>query len=122
KSKTLFLILRCIPAIIMLQTLWFKFTAHPDSVYIFSQLHVEPAGRILAGVAELIASILLFIPATSIPGALLGAAIMISAIFSHIFVLGVSIHEDGGRLFVLAIISFACCAFLLILKKTIRSK
>ena len=38
-----------IAAIVLLQTLYFKFTAHPDSVYIFTTLGIEPYGRIGSG-------------------------------------------------------------------------
>ncbi len=51
--------LRLVPAIILLQTLFFKFTAHPDSVAIFSKLHAEPFGRIFSGVLELITAIMI---------------------------------------------------------------
>jgi len=54
------LALRIIVAVILLQTLRFKFLAHPDSIYIFKQVGMEPWGRIGIGVLELIASILLF--------------------------------------------------------------
>ena len=40
------------------QTLFFKFTAAPESVYIFSTLGVEPWGRIDSGIIELVASAL----------------------------------------------------------------
>ena len=41
-------------AIILAQTLFFKFTAAPESVAIFTKLYVEPFGRIVAGIMELI--------------------------------------------------------------------
>ena len=56
------LVLRIIVAEIFLQTLRFKFLAHPDSIYIFTKVGMEPWGRIGIGVLELIASILLFLP------------------------------------------------------------
>lgn len=96
-------------AAILLQTLFFKFSAHPDSVYIFSALAIEPFGRIGAGVSELIASVLLLIPRTSLYGALMGMGIMIGAILSHVFVLGIQVNNDGGLLFTLGIITFLAC-------------
>jgi len=38
-------VLRVVIAIIYVQTLYFKFSGHPDSVYIFSKLGLEPYGR-----------------------------------------------------------------------------
>jgi putative oxidoreductase len=35
-------ILRIIPALILLQTLYFKFTAHPESVRLFTEIGMEP--------------------------------------------------------------------------------
>jgi hypothetical protein len=62
-------LLRILAAIIMLQTLYFKFTAHPQSVKLFTELGMEPWGRIGVGTFELIASILLLIPRTTYIGA-----------------------------------------------------
>lgn len=105
-------LLRIIAAGIFLQTLFFKFTASEESVYIFSTLGIEPWGRIGSGVAELIASILILIPRTTVYGSLFGMGILGGAIVSHLFVLGIEVQHDGGLLFILAIIAFACCAIL----------
>ena len=93
-------------AAILLQTLFFKFTAAPESVYIFSTLGIEPYGRIGSGIAELIATILLLWPSKSLIGALLSMGVMSGAILSHVFVLGFQIMDDGGLLFALALIVF----------------
>lgn len=106
-------VLRLTAAIIMLQTLYFKFTAQPESVYIFSTLGIEPWGRLGSGITELIASILLLIPATCWMGAVLGLGVMAGAILSHLTLLGISIQGDGGQLFILAVIVFASCGVLL---------
>ncbi|MEZ4787046.1 MAG: DoxX family membrane protein [Flavobacterium haoranii] len=106
-------IIRIIPAIIMLQTLFFKFTAAPESVAIFSKLHAEPLGRIGAGIIELLASILILIPNKSRFGAILGFGTMFGAIISHIFILGINVNHDGGQLFTLAIITIICCGLVL---------
>lgn len=99
-------ILSIVAAVILLQTLYFKFTAHPDSVYIFSQLGLEPYGRIGIGVAELITAILLLWGRTQHFGALLGLGIISGAIFSHITKIGIVVGDDGGLLFTLAIVVF----------------
>lgn len=110
-------ILRLVAAIIMLQTLYFKFSAQPESVYIFSSLGMEPWGRIGSGVAELIASILILIPSTKIYGAGLGLGVISGAIASHVLFLGIDILGDGGQLFGLAVIVFVCCAILLVIHR-----
>jgi hypothetical protein len=102
-----------IAAIIMLQTLFFKFTAAPESIYIFSTLGIEPWGRIGSGVIELIASILLFVPTYRWIGAFLGLGTMVGAIISHLTVLGIEVQKDGGLLFIYAIIVLLCCTFVL---------
>ncbi len=93
---------RIIAAVILLQTLYFKFTGHPESVALFSKLGVEPWGRIATGIFELIASILLLLPATAFWGGLLGVGLMFGAISSHLFVIGIESQGDGGYLFMLA--------------------
>jgi hypothetical protein len=96
-------VLRLIAAFIMLQTLYFKFSAAPESVYIFSQVGIEPWGRIATGVAELIASVLLLIPATIAVGALLSIGIMAGALATHLFILGIVVGDDRGQLFIYAL-------------------
>jgi uncharacterized membrane protein YphA (DoxX/SURF4 family) len=107
--------LRAVAAIVMLQTLYFKFTAAHESVYIFSTLGLEPWGRIGIGTLELVASILLLIPKTTSLGALLAAGIMAGALFSHLTKLGIVVQNDGGQLFILALVVFVCCTVLLII-------
>ena len=73
---------------------------------------MEPFGRIGSGVAELIAAILLLIPRTTWMGAVLGLGIISGAILSHLTILGIEVQNDGGTLFILAIIIFISCAIL----------
>lgn len=107
-------ILRIIAAVILLQTLYFKFTAHPESVALFSKLHAEPWGRIGTGILELITGILLLIPSTTRFGAVLAFNLMNGAIASHLFVIGLESSGDGGKLFGLAIAVLICSIILLI--------
>lgn len=95
---------RIIAAIIMLQTLYFKFTAAPESVYIFSKVGMEPNGRIGTAIAELIASILIIYPKTSVIGAVMALGIMAGAIVTHLFILGIEVMNDGGQLFIYALV------------------
>lgn len=100
---------RIIAALILLQTLFFKFSGSEESVYIFSRLGVEPWGRWAAGIAELITSILLVIPRTGGLGAMIGIGVMLGAILSHLVRIGVVVKNDGGLLFALAIVVTLCC-------------
>ena len=111
--------LRLVAAVILLQTLFFKFTGAPESVYIFSTLGAEPWGRIGSGIVELIASVLLLTPRTVVFGAALAMATMAGAIGSHIAKLGVALPAvgDRGELFALAVIVFVCSAAVLYLHR-----
>ena len=109
--------LRLVDASIMLQTLYFKFTAHPQSVKLFTELGMEPWGRIGTGVGELIASILILYPRTTGFGALLGTGLLSGAIFFHLTKLGIKFDGDYG-LFTLAVIAFLCCLILLVVFRT----
>lgn len=106
-------ICRIAAAVILLQTLYFKFTGAEESKYIFTKVGMEPAGRIGSGVAELIAAILLLIPATTWLGAGMGMGLMAGAIFFHLTVLGIVVKDDGGLLFGLACGVFLCSAIVL---------
>jgi uncharacterized membrane protein YphA (DoxX/SURF4 family) len=110
-------ICRIAAAVILLQTLFFKFSAAPESVYIFTKVGLEPWGRIGSGIAELIAATLILIPATTWLGAGLALAVMAGAIFSHLTVLGIVVMDDGGLLFGLALAVAACSILLLILQR-----
>jgi putative oxidoreductase len=110
-------VLRIAAAVILLSTLYFKFTGHPESVELFTKLGVEPWGRIGTGVIELIVGILLLIPATAFIGAFLGIGLMAGAILSHLTVIGIESKGDGGQLFMLAIVVVLCCLAILFIHK-----
>ena len=103
---------RIIVAVILLQTLYFKFTGASESVYIFETLGMEPFGRIGSGVAELIAAVLLLLPRTAGIGAALALGVIAGAIISHLTVLGIEVQGDGGTLFYLALVVFAGSAYI----------
>jgi hypothetical protein len=111
--------LRLIVAIILLQTLFFKFTAARESVYIFSTLGMEPWGRIGSGLFELIASALLLVPSTVLPGAAMAMAATGGAIFFHLTKLGVALTPvgDRGELFALAVVVTLCAGALLLMHR-----
>jgi uncharacterized membrane protein YphA (DoxX/SURF4 family) len=111
-------ILRLTAAIILLQTLLFKFTAAPESVYIFTKVGAEPWGRIGSGAVELIAAILILTPRFTWLGSLLSIGLMTGAIVSHLTVLGIEVQGDKGLLFALALIVFVCSTVNLLLHRT----
>jgi hypothetical protein len=112
-------ICRAATAVILLQTLFFKFTAAPESVYIFSTLGLEPEGRIGSGVVELIAAILILTPRTVVYGAGLSLAVITGAIVSHLTKLGIALPlvDDHGELFALAVVVFVCSLTTLVLHR-----
>lgn len=111
-------VLRITAAIILLQTLFFKFTAAPESVYIFTKVGAEPWGRIGSGVIELIAAILILTPRFTWLGSLLAIGVMAGAILSHLTVLGIEVQGDKGLLFALALIVFVCSTVNLLLHRS----
>ena len=112
-------VLRLIVAVILLQTLFFKFSAAKESIYIFSTLGAEPWGRIGSGIFELIASILLFIPGTTTLGAAMALAATGSAILMHLTRLGIALTPvgDHGELFALAVLVTLCSMAILLLHR-----
>ena len=123
-SKLIFWTIRIVPAIIMLQTLYFKFNAAPEPIHIFTTLlgKYEAFGRIGTGIIELIAGLLLLYPRISVLGAILGTGTMAGAVFSHLFILGISVKyyttesvliNDKGSLFLSALITLICCLIII---------
>ena len=110
-------VLRLVPALILLQTLFYKFSGADESVFIFSELGMEPWGRIGSGILELIAALLLLYPRTTFVGAALGMGLMAGAIFFHVTKLGISVQGDGGLLFIYALLVFISCGILLFIHR-----
>ncbi len=112
-------ILQIISAVILFQTLFFKFSGAQESVYIFTTLGIEPWGRIGSGVVELIAVVLLLIPSTVTLGALLALGTITVAILSHLTKLGIALPavNDRGELFALAVVVFVCSLAVLIIRR-----
>lgn len=112
-------VLQVVVAVILLQTLFFKFTGAAESVYIFSTLGAEPWGRIGSGVIELIASVLLLLPRTVTLGALLALGTISGALFAHLTRLGIALTAvgDRGELFALAVVVFVASLGILLLRR-----
>lgn len=102
---------------ILLQTLFFKFTGADESVYIFTKVGAEPWGRIGSGVMELIAAVMLLVPALVPYGAILTLGAMSGAILSHLTVLGIEVKGDGGLLFGLALTCFVGALVILAVRR-----
>jgi putative oxidoreductase len=122
-SKTLIMaswVCRIVVAVILLQTLFFKFTGAEESKYIFTKLmgaEFEAVGRIGSGTVELVAAILLLIPGTGWLGALIALGTISGAIFSHLTKLGIVVKDDGGLLFALAVVVFVLSAVVLFIHR-----
>ena len=115
---------RVIAALIMLQTLYFKFglggaEALQESKNLFGEVtqfllgssDLEWLIRISTGIGELLASILLFVPKLSKWGALLTMGVMFGAVISHLLILGIVVADDGGFLFGMAVTALICGVF-----------
>jgi uncharacterized membrane protein YphA (DoxX/SURF4 family) len=116
-TKVLSWALRITAAVILLQTLFFKFTAAPESVYIFTKVGAEPWGRIGSGVVELIAAILILTPRYNWLGSVMAVGVMAGAILSHLTLLGIEVQGDKGLLFALALIVFVASSINLFLHR-----
>jgi putative oxidoreductase len=104
-------LLQIVAAVIMGQTLFFKFSGAPEPVYIFTTLGAEPYGRWLAAVSELVAVVLLLWPAMAGAGGLLGLGVMSGALMAHLTTkLGIEVLGDGGLLFALGVVVWVACA------------
>lgn len=116
-EKILYLAARFLAALILFQTLYFKFGASPESVYIFTTVGMEPWGRIGVGVAELVATILLLLNRTAWLGAALALGLMVGAIGMHLTLLGIEVQGDGGYLFLLAWVVALCSGYVLVVNR-----
>lgn len=106
-----------IAAGIMLETLFFKFTAAPESVYIFRKMGTEPWWRWGQGVWELLAAICLLVPRLRWMGGILTTGAMLAAILSHLTWLGYSVMGDHGLLLAMAMVTFTCGFTVLLLHR-----
>jgi uncharacterized membrane protein YphA (DoxX/SURF4 family) len=104
--------LRLVAAAILIQTLFFKFSAAPESVALFTKIGMEPWGRIGTGVLELVASILILYPRTTGWGAGLAVGLMAGALYYHLNgTLGLKWYGDYS-LFLYALTVFICSSLL----------
>ena len=116
-STIIYWVARILAALILGQTLFFKFTGAEESIALFTKLGAEPWGRIGSGVVELIACILLLINSTAKWGGILSAGVMAGAIASHLLVIGIESQGDGGYLFILAWVVMICSLYVIWVNK-----
>jgi hypothetical protein len=96
-------------ALILAQTLFFKFTYAPETQVIFADRGGRPAATFV-GVIELLCVILLLMSRTAAIGAALSLLVISGAIFTHLTSLGIQVVDpatgegDGGLLFGLAVV------------------
>lgn len=110
-------ILSILTSFILLQTLYFKFSGSEESIYIFTKIGMEPWGRYGSGIVELIAAVLLLIPTTRVYGAVLALGVICGALFFHFTSLDIEVMDDGGQLFVYALVVFASSILLIIFNR-----
>lgn len=106
-----------VAAVILGQTLYFKFSGAPEAVWLFTELGVEPWGRVGLGVVELIAVVLLLVPKTAAVGAALSVNLMFGALFTHLVLVGIEVQGDGGLLFSLAIVALIASSVALFVRR-----
>ncbi|MEM8547919.1 MAG: hypothetical protein AAGF46_07125 [Pseudomonadota bacterium] len=137
-KKALPWILVLIPVVVFVQSLPFKFSGAVETVHIFTTIGAwfdsiglaaiggpfAQYGAYGVGIAEIIASVLLLIPATRHWGALFGLGVLSGAIFFHVFTpLGVSVKfpgaPEGGdpALFIMAVVAWSALLATVILNK-----
>jgi len=106
KTRTVVLwILQVICALILLKTSYTKLSSQASSIIIFSELGMEPTGRYLIGIIELLAAIFMLTNRLAATGAILALGTMMGALIAHITTLGFNVMGDHGRqVFMLAVV------------------
>ena len=118
--KVISWICRIIVAVILFQTLFFKFTGAEESKYIFTTLmgpNLEAYGRIGSGIVELFAVVMLLAPSKAWLGAVVTLGTISGAIMGHLTMLGIVVKDDGGLLFGLAVTVFVLSAIILFIHR-----
>ncbi len=116
-AKRISWIAQIIAAVILGQSLFFKFAGAPEAVQLFTALGVEPWGRLAVGTFELVVVVLLLVPRTAAIGAIAAMGLMVGAIGSHLTVLGIDLQGDGGALFAMALIVLAASLTVAIIRR-----
>ena len=115
-QKIISWVLQLVVVFILGHTLFYKFTDAPETVELFAQLGMGAFGYKLIGLLELIACVLLLMPASVATGALLGWGLMTGAIIAHVTEIG--FEGESGVLGALAITAWLCCTVIMYLNRT----
>lgn len=112
-------IFQAIGGLILLQASVFKFIGAPETIQIFTLIGIEPWGRILIGIAEVGAGVMLLVPRMAALGAALAFGVISGAIASHLTVLGIAIEAigDSGEMFGMALAVFVSSLIVLIIRR-----
>jgi LPXTG-motif cell wall-anchored protein len=109
-------------AVILAQTLYFKFTYAPETQVIFADRGGRPAAT-LVGLVELLCVMLLLVPRTAAVGAALALAVISGALLTHLTALGIAVvdpatgESDGGLLFLLAVLVAVGSLIVLVIRR-----
>lgn len=107
---------QAIAGLILLAAATLKFAENPASVQVFETLDMEPGGRIVIAVVELLAGLMLLSPLAAI-GSVLAVCVMTGAIIAHLTRLGVVVADDGGSAFAMLLLVLLCSGFVLIRRR-----
>lgn len=95
--------MRGVIALILIPVGYLKFVADKDAVAMFQALDMEPHGRVVIGLIEITAGLLLISPAPA-PGALLAFSVMLGAVIAHTTRLGIVVGDGGAHAGLLAVV------------------
>lgn len=94
-----------------------KFVGGPNSIYVFTELGMEPLGRIIIGIIEATACFLLLTNHTAAVGAVLSVGTMLGAVIAHATYLGIDVNFDEGKHFILLIVVLLSSNIILFMRR-----
>lgn len=116
KHSVLIFAAQGIAALVLLAAAALKFAENPTSVAVFEELGMEPGGRVVIAVVELLAGMLLISPLAAI-GSVLAVCVMFGAIIAHLTQLGVVVAHDGGMAFGALMLVLLCSSYVLVQRR-----
>lgn len=84
-----------------------KLSGAEEAVALFTDLGVEPWGRIALGLMEALLVVGILLPKTYVTAAALVVGVLGGALMSHLTLLGIEVSDDGGTMFGMAVVGFA---------------
>lgn len=110
-------VLRIITTYIIFQIVYFKLSGDPQCIFVFEKMEIEPHGRFITGLIELVVGIFLLVPNTKLLGILGAFGAASCCLTAHFTVLGIEINNDGGQLFSMTASVFVLSIILSIIHK-----